>query len=100
MVTNYPRSISSQSGLSSTTEEARALGSRVMQSLHQLYCGLHGHDSMLHFEQERMALRCASCGHESSGWSLDEAPPVITVRGDVLRHRIARTDFSDERRIA
>jgi hypothetical protein len=30
--------------------------------LHQFVCGLHGHDSLLHFERGRMSLKCVSCG--------------------------------------
>jgi len=44
--------------------------------LRETYCGLHGHDSLLQFEQDRMFLKCVSCGHESPGWELDEAPPT------------------------
>ena len=38
--------------------------------LHQFVCGLHGHDSLLHFERGRMSLKCVSCGHESPGWEI------------------------------
>ena len=35
-------------------------------------CGLFGHDTLLQFEQHRLSLRCASCGHETTGWSIGE----------------------------
>src|SRR5262245_36548761 len=44
----------------------------VAEKLRQFLCGLHGHDTLLQFEQERMYLRCVSCGHETSGWELTE----------------------------
>ena len=30
------------------------------------------------FEHDRMSLRCVSCGHETPGWELNEAPPTVT----------------------
>jgi hypothetical protein len=66
------------------------VGGRLMDRIRQMYCGLHGHDTMLQFAQDRMFLRCVSCGHETSGWELNQAPPTITVRGDVRRHAIVR----------
>jgi hypothetical protein len=53
---------------------------RVMDRLRQVVCGLHGHDSLLQFEQDRMFLRCVSCGHETPGWALNEAAPTVTLR--------------------
>ena len=102
MVTNYPHPVASCSELRTSDGEARAegLGSRVVSLLHRWYCGLHGHDTLLHFEQERMALRCASCGHETPGWNLNETPPTITVRGDVRRHRVPRRQLIGQRQIA
>jgi hypothetical protein len=101
MVTNYPH-IATRNGLLTTVDEAReeGLSGRVMGRVRQMFCGLHGHDTMLHFEQERMSLRCASCGHETPGWNLDEAPPTITVRGDARRHRLTRHQLIGGRRIA
>jgi hypothetical protein len=101
MVTNYPHSIATHSELRRSDGETReSLGSRAMGVLQRWYCGLHGHDTMLHFEQERMALRCASCGHETPGWNLNEVPPTITVRGDVRRHNMARPQLISQRQIA
>src|SRR5438093_744744 len=48
---------------------------RLLGWVRQLMCGLHGHDNLMHFEKERVFLQCASCGHESPGWELTEAPP-------------------------
>jgi hypothetical protein len=33
-------------------------------------CGLRGHWMMMHFEAERLSLRCQSCGHETPGWAI------------------------------
>ena len=75
------------------------LGGRTIDWLRQALCGLHGHDNLLQFEHDRMFLRCVSCGHESPGWDLNEAPPNVTVRGDSRRHALVRPLVS-ARRIA
>ena len=92
MVTNYPHPIASHDGLRTTGDETHAdsLGRRVMNRLHQLFCGLYGHDALMHFEQERMSLRCTSCGHETPGWKLNETPPTVTIRGDTRQKSLVR----------
>jgi hypothetical protein len=85
----------------STDRHERSGGyARLLASVRAMLCGLRGHDTMLHFEQERMALRCVSCGHETPGWDLNEAPPTVTVRGDARRHALVRPHLIGERRIA
>ncbi len=76
------------------------LGARVIDRLHQMVCGLHGHDTMLQFEQDRMFLRCQSCGHETPGWDLNETPPSITVRAEERPRHTAPPHLIRERRIA
>ena len=103
MVTNYPHSIASHDDVDSTAGESSAdggVGGRVIDRLRQMFCGLHGHDTLLHFEHERMSLRCVSCGHESPGWELNETPPTVTLRGDARRHALARPQLVSARRIA
>ena len=102
MVTNYPHSMATHNSLRTTTGEAHStgFGSRVMTSLREMFCGLTGHDAMLNFEQERMSLRCASCGHETPGWELNEVPPTVTIRGDARRHALARPQLIRARQIA
>ena len=41
--------------------------------LHETCCALHGHDLLLHFDDERVCLRCAACGHETRGWVVARA---------------------------
>lgn len=99
MVTNYPHPIASnRDGVEVGTTEG--LGERVLDRVRQALCGLHGHDALMHFEQERMFLKCASCGHETPGWELNEPRPIVRVRGDARRHEIIRPQLVDERRIA
>ena len=102
MVTNYPHPMTTaREGLRPTaTAERAGVFARVMESLRQRLCGLRGHDTLLHFEDERMSLRCVSCGHETPGWELNEVPPTVTVRGDARRHAIIRPQLISARRIA
>jgi len=97
MVTNYP--IASHKGLTSATAETHTEQPGVLYRVRQVFCGLHGHDTLLHFEQDRMSLRCVSCGHETPGWELNETPPTMTVRGDARRHAL-RPQLVNARRIA
>ena len=100
MVTNYPHPVTSNQGVRAAADETQADGFGVIDRLRQMFCGLHGHDNLLQFEQERMFLRCASCGHETPGWSLNEAPPTVTARGDARRHAVVQPQFISVRRIA
>jgi hypothetical protein len=73
----------------------------VFERVRQGYCGLHGHDSLLQFEQDRMFLKCASCGHETPGWELTETPPtVVAVPEERQRVRVMRPQLVSARRIA
>lgn len=71
----------------------------MVDRVRQLFCGLHGHDNLLQFEQDRMFLRCVSCGHETPGWSLNEAPPV-PEREESRRTALVRPQLVGARRIA
>jgi hypothetical protein len=51
----------------------------VMDRVREIFCGIHGHEHLLQFQADRMYLRCLSCGHESSGWKLNEARPIVTA---------------------
>ena len=101
MVTNYPHPTTAQEGRRSAAHRASTgRFAWVTEQLRQMYCGLRGHDTLLHFEDERMSLRCVSCGHETPGWELNETPPRVTVRGDARRHAIVRPQLVNARKIA
>ena len=73
MVINHPNSIATHRRMRMTAElgQADGLGGRMFDSLRQMFCGLHGHDALLHFEHQRISLRCASCGHDIYDFSDD-----------------------------
>lgn len=62
-------------------ESARWVFARVRQG----WCAMRGHDLMLHLEPCRLSLRCADCGWESPGWTIERSRAVHR------RHR-QRTD--------
>jgi hypothetical protein len=95
MVTNYPQAIATKRQVVEADQESVSMFER----LRQVMCGLHGHDALVQFEQDRMFLRCVSCGHETHGWELDEPRPQVTVR-EAPRAALARPRFVTERKIA
>lgn len=102
MVTNYPQEIVTQP-VDATTAENPSDGtfSRLLKRVQFALCSLHGHDPLLHYDQNRIYLRCASCGYESPGWELDQRRPRLRFQGKP-DHFAARADSFEpsERRIA
>ena len=84
MVSNFSRlwlGHLTKSRLAPRLHRLRGLGERVLDRIREAFCGLHGHDSLLQFQQDRMFLKCVSCGHESPGWSLNGTPPPVRSAG-------------------
>lgn len=74
---------------------------RIGVTLRRLVCGFHGHDELLHFERGRISLQCVSCGYESPGWEVKQAParsdaPAAPAR----RARVLRLRLLNDRRVA
>ena len=44
--------------------------SALGRHLARLWCALHGHVILLHFEPNKLSLHCALCGYESEGWEV------------------------------
>jgi hypothetical protein len=42
----------------------------VSQQFSRMWCGLHGHLIMLHFEPNKLSLQCSFCGYETEGWEV------------------------------
>ena len=57
-----------------------------MWRVNQFFCGLRGHDSVLHFEGKRVNMRCTSCGHDTPGWEVSGRGPRQRYEGDARRH--------------
>ncbi len=76
MVTYYPHRVTSRDRVETDSDAQPTddgLGTRVLNHLRQAFCGMAGHDTLRHFERNRMSLKCVSCGHESPGWALTRA---------------------------
>lgn len=63
---------------------------RLFDIVRQFVCGLHGHDSLLHFETSRLSMRCTTCGYQTHGWDLKPAAPRPQVKPRVLRMPLVR----------
>jgi hypothetical protein len=103
MVSNFPRLFVAPDEFTSRPEQtpqAEGFGERVLDRVREAFCGLHGHDSMLQFQQERMFLKCVSCGHESPGWELNETPPTPLAHAEPRRQALVRPQLIGARRIA
>ncbi len=101
MVTNFLGDIAAPTMATPTADSARGLFSRAVSAVQHMVCSLHGHDNLLHFDQNRMFLRCSSCGHETPGWEIDETRPQLRFRGDPQRQILpARATLVDRRKIA
>lgn len=74
----------------------------LFDRVRQMFCGINGHDSLLQFEHARMFLKCSSCGHETPGWELNEAPPTPfeARRAGERRATLVRPHLVGARRIA
>ena len=83
MVTNYPQQFTA------TVDATSTVVSRALSGLGQVFCGLRGHDSVLHFEGNRVNMRCTSCGHDTPGWEISGRGPRRRFEGDARRHSLS-----------
>ncbi|HKY22823.1 MAG TPA: hypothetical protein VJM31_16535 [Vicinamibacterales bacterium] len=44
--------------------------SAIANQLARVWCGMHGHLILLHFEPNKLSLQCGLCGYESEGWEV------------------------------
>ena len=102
MVSNFPGLFGAPDKIISRPEtpQAEGFGERVLDRIHEAFCGLQGHDSMMQFGHDRLFLKCVSCGHESPGWSLTEAPPKVSAHADNHRRALINPRLVGARRVA
>lgn len=84
MVTNYPQQLAAT--VEANQEASAGVMTRAMGRLGQMLCGVRGHDSVLHFEANRVRMRCTSCGHDTPGWEISGRGPRRRYEGDARRH--------------
>jgi hypothetical protein len=85
MVTNYPQRLTATTNGIETGGAASFLN-RLTVRVGQWLCAMRGHDSVLHFEGNRVMMRCTSCGHDSPGWEISGRGPRQRYEGDRRRH--------------
>jgi hypothetical protein len=76
MVTN-PQQLTASPAATRSVVRDDGLLARALEFVSQRLCGIHGHDSVLHFEDNRMLLRCTSCGYDSPGWEVSQRRPRV-----------------------
>ena len=42
----------------------------LARQIARVWCGMHGHLIMLHFEPHKLSLQCSLCGYETEGWEV------------------------------
>ena len=62
------------------------LAAGITRLFAHLWCGMHGHHIMLHFEPNKLSLQCALCGYESEGWEVGR-PLMARRQADNLQAR-------------
>jgi hypothetical protein len=89
MVTNYPQQLTADAGVVREKETSAGAVNRAMRWMGQVVCGWRGHDAVLHFERNRVMMRCTSCGHDTPGWEISGRGPRKRFDGDARRHLLA-----------
>lgn len=70
---------------------------RTLVLVRQFVCGLHGHDALLHFEPDRLSMRCITCGHQTPGWDIRPSPVHCATE---RKARVFRVPLVGARRVA
>ncbi|HEY7497991.1 MAG TPA: hypothetical protein VH740_05750 [Vicinamibacterales bacterium] len=90
MVTNYPQQLAASAEVTPQESHEPGIVNRFATRIGQVLCGLHGHDAVLHFERNRVMMRCTSCGHDTPGWEISGQGPRKRFEGDAHRHLIKK----------
>jgi hypothetical protein len=88
MVTNYPQQLSTATEVEARHASEGSFVGRLATRLGQVLCGLHGHDTVLHFEANRVMMRCTSCQYDTPGWEVSGQGPRVRYTGDPRRHAL------------
>jgi hypothetical protein len=96
MVSHFQQLCTESGAIAMNVQPARqeGLGERALDRARAVVCALlHRHDNLLQFRQNRMFLKCFSCGHESPGWELHETRLTALGRKDSRRYTFARREL-------
>ena len=44
--------------------------SALVFQIARIWCGIHGHEIMFHFEPSKLSLQCSLCGYATEGWDV------------------------------
>jgi hypothetical protein len=88
MVTNHPQRLTARAD-ASHRQAIDGILARALGRVGRLFCAMRGHDPVLHFERNRVMMRCTSCGHDTPGWEISGRQPQRRYEGDARRHLLA-----------
>ena len=71
------------------------IAAAISRQTAQIWCGLHGHIILLHFQPNKLSLQCGLCGYESAGW---EVGRPLTSRRTADNRTRSHHDVRTERR--
>lgn len=89
MVTNYPQQLAATSEVRTGVDSNGGVFGRMVNRIGQAICGFRGHDAILHYEGNRVMMRCTSCGYDTPGWEISGAPRR-RFDGDPRRHLLTK----------
>jgi hypothetical protein len=69
----------------------------LVSSGRRAFCALRGHELLLHFEPNRLSLRCPICGAETPGWQLDPRSDLRLDRPRVVIKTTMRSEGAASR---
>jgi len=80
-------------GLNSEAEQPESVTPKFLprvltafsRQVSRMWCGVHGHLILLHFQPNKLSLQCALCGYETEGWEVGR-PPVARRQADNRVH--------------
>jgi hypothetical protein len=102
MITTAPRPAYVEKEVTARALEDRVqrLVSRSLDWVQRSLCSLHGHDSILQYERNRIFLRCTSCGYETPGWDVTHTPAHLHPAPEARPTLTAPPDLAVARKIA
>jgi hypothetical protein len=100
MIKSPGHTLAARSFLPADAGEQTGAIERMLKRIQVVVCALHGHDSVVQYERNRLFLLCTSCGHETKGWEVTPAALVRTRRPEATPARRTTPGFGIVRRIA
>jgi len=60
--------------------------SAILRKVGQVLCAVGGHNLLMRFDPDRVALECSKCGYRSQGWHVGRHSRVLEEAPDRAAH--------------